>query len=75
MLLSEMDRMLEDDRTVASRVLEAAKAAGLLTSVDLVSSENDLFRLITEASLPFTYYLIVNEIEAGKVVEDLKSAH
>jgi sugar/nucleoside kinase (ribokinase family) len=75
MLLSEMDRMLEDDRTVASRVLEAAKAAGLLTSVDLVSSENDLFRLITEASLPFTDYLIVNEIEAGKVVEDLKSAH
>lgn len=76
MLLSEMDRRLEYGRTVASRVLEAAQAAGLLTSVDLVSAENAHFRAITEASLPFTDYLIVNEIEAGKVVEeDLKSAH
>lgn len=76
MLLSEMDRLLQDGRTVASRVLEAAQTAGLLTSVDLVSTENEHFRAITEASLPFTDYLIVNEIEAGKVVEeDLKSAH
>lgn len=65
MLLSEMDRRLEYGRTVASRVLEAAQAAGLLTSVDLVSAENAHFRAITEASLPFTDYLIVNEIEAG----------
>jgi len=76
MLLSEMDRRLENGRTVASRVLEAASTAGLLTSVDLVSAENEQFRSITEASLPYTDYLIVNEIEAGKVVEqDLKSAH
>jgi sugar/nucleoside kinase (ribokinase family) len=76
MLLSEMDRRLENGRTVASRVLEAASSAGLLTSVDLVSAENEHFRAITEASLPYTDYLIVNEIEAGKVVEqDLKSAH
>lgn len=76
MLLSEMDRLFEDGRTVASRVLEAAQTAGLLTSVDIVSTENEHFRTITEASLPFTDYLIVNEIEAGKVVEeDLKSAH
>jgi len=76
MLLSEMDRLFEDGRTVASRVLEAAQTAGLLTSVDIVSTENENFRTITEASLPFTDYLIVNEIEAGKVVEeDLKSAH
>lgn len=76
MLLSEMDRRLENGRTVASRVLEAASSAGLLTSVDLVSAENEQFQAITEASLPYTDYLIVNEIEAGKVVEqDLKSAH
>ena len=76
MLLSEMDRMLDDGRSVASRVLEKAQTAGLLTSVDLVSADHPQFRQITEASLPFTDYLIVNEIEAGKVVEeDLKSAH
>jgi sugar/nucleoside kinase (ribokinase family) len=42
--------------------------------VDLVSADHAQFRQITEASLPFTDYLIVNEIEAGKVLErDLKS--
>ncbi|MDB6004681.1 MAG: carbohydrate kinase family protein [Prosthecobacter sp.] len=65
MLLSEMDRLLEDGRTVASRVLEAAQAAGLLTSVDLVSSTHPEFRQITAAALPYTDFLILNEIEAG----------
>ncbi len=67
MLLSEMDRMLDDGRTIASQVLEAAQTAGLLTSVDLVSTEHPNFRQITEAALPFTDYLIINEIEAGNV--------
>ncbi|WP_395751874.1 carbohydrate kinase family protein [Prosthecobacter sp.] len=65
MLLTEMDRLLDDGRTVASRVLEAAQAAGLLTSVDLVSSSYPQFRQITAAALPFTDFLILNEIEAG----------
>ncbi|MBL9180991.1 MAG: carbohydrate kinase family protein [Verrucomicrobiaceae bacterium] len=74
MLLTEMDRMLENGRSVASRVLEAAQAAGLLTSVDLVSSSHPRFREITEASLPFTDFLILNEIEAGRATGlDLKS--
>ncbi len=75
MLLTEMDRLLPDGRTIASRVLEAAQIAGLLTSVDLVSSNHPQFREITEASLPFTDFLIVNEIEAGKATGlDLKSS-
>jgi sugar/nucleoside kinase (ribokinase family) len=75
MLLTEMDRLPPDGRTMAGRVLEAAQAAGLLTSVDLVSSTNPQFRQVTEASLPFTDYLIVNEIEAGHATGvDLKSA-
>ena len=75
MLLTEMDRLLADGRTVASRVLEAAQQAGLLTSVDLVSSKHPQFREITEASLPFTDFLIVNEIEAGQATGlDLKSS-
>ncbi len=75
MLLSEMDRRLDDDRTIASRVLEAAQTAGLLTSVDLVSTDNPQFRQITAASLPFTDFLILNEIEAGNATGlDLKSS-
>ncbi len=75
MLLSEMDRLLSDGRTVASRVLEAAQNAGLLTSVDLVSADNPQFGQITTAALPFTDFLIVNEIEAGKATGlDIKSS-
>lgn len=75
MLLTEMDRLVGDGRSIASHVLENAQRAGLRTSVDLVSTDHPQFRAITEAALPFTDYLIVNEIEAGKVVGvDLKSA-
>ncbi|MDZ4406245.1 carbohydrate kinase family protein [Prosthecobacter sp.] len=74
MLLSEMDQLLDDGRTIASRVLEAAQTAGLLTSVDLVSADNPQFSQITAAALPFTDFLILNEIEAGKAAGlDIKS--
>ncbi len=75
MLLDEMDRELPEGGTVAARVLAAAQAAGLRTSVDLVSTEHPRFRQIVEAALPFTDALIVNEIEAGKVAgADLRGA-
>lgn len=69
MLLDEMDRLLPDGSTPAARVLEAARSAGLLTSVDIVSTENPHFRTIAEAALPHTDYLIINEVEAGKVAD------
>ncbi len=76
MLLTEMDRILDNGRTVASFVLEAAQNTGLQTSLDLVSADHPDFRAITVASLPFTDYLVVNEIEAGRVVgENLQSSH
>jgi len=65
LLLTEMDRLLDNGRTVASEVLEAAQAAGLITSVDLVSTDDPNFRRITAAAMPFTDILILNEIEAG----------
>lgn len=68
MLLDEMDRLLPCGGTVATRVLGRAIEAGLETSVDIVSTENPFFQKIAEAALPFTDYLIINEIEAGKVV-------
>ncbi len=68
MLLDEMDRLLPDGGTPAARVLEKARAAGLITTVDIVSTENPDFRTIAEAALPHTDYLIINEVEAGKIV-------
>jgi sugar/nucleoside kinase (ribokinase family) len=67
LLLDEMDRLLSDGRTVASRVLEKARAAGMITSVDIVSTEHPQFREIALASLPYTDHLIINEFEAGRV--------
>lgn len=67
MLLDEMDRLLPDGTTPAAHVLESARKAGLLTSVDIVSTENPNFRAIAEAALPHTDHLVINEVEAGKV--------
>lgn len=74
MLLDAMDEFASPGRTRASLALEKARAAGLATAVDMVSTENAQFREIAESALPFTDYLVVNEIEAGKVVVmDLKT--
>jgi hypothetical protein len=48
-------------------VLDAASQAGLVTSVDIVSTENPAFRAIAEAALPHTDHLVINEVEAGKI--------
>ena len=43
--------------------------------MDIVSTENAQFREIAEAALPYTDYLVINEVEAGKVAGvDLKTA-
>lgn len=68
MLLDAMDEFAAPGRTRASLALQKAQAAGFATAVDMVSTENAQFRDIAESALPFTDYLIVNEIEAGKVV-------
>ncbi len=75
MLLDAMDEFATAGRTRASLALEKARNAGLMTSLDMVSAENPQFREIAESALPFTDYLIVNEIEAGKVTSlGLKTA-
>ncbi len=67
LLLDEMDRLHTDGSTNAAHVLRAAKRAGLVTSVDVVSTEHPKFREIVQASLPYTDHLVLNEIEAGRV--------
>lgn len=69
MLLDTLDEFVSDEEkeTRASKLLEKARAAGLTTSVDIVSTENPKFRKIAEAALPHTDVLIINELEAGKI--------
>ena len=68
MLLERLDKIDENGRSPAADVLERAKAAGLETSVDIVSTENPQFSQIARSALPYTDHLIINEVEAGKIV-------
>ena len=46
-------------------ILKAAKAQGIRTSIDLVSENSDRYSLVAPC-LPYTDYLIINELEAGR---------
>lgn len=68
MLLDRMDSFDAEGRTYASRLLERARSVGMQTSVDMVSMEHAQFRQIAVSALPFTDHLIVNEVEAARVL-------
>ena len=46
------------------KILKAAQEKGIRTSIDLVSENSDRYALV-KPCLPYTDYLIVNELEAG----------
>ncbi|MGK0186222.1 MAG: sugar/nucleoside kinase (ribokinase family) [Verrucomicrobiales bacterium] len=69
LLLDALDRLDDTGRTGASRVLEAASQAGMKTSADAVSTENDRLSEIIHSSLPHLDYLFLNEIETGRVTD------
>lgn len=48
------------------KILQMAKTQGIETSIDLVSENSDRYGLVLPC-LPYTDYLIVNELEAGKL--------
>ncbi len=64
-LLGGLDR-LDRGTTGAARVLSRARAAGMTTAVDLVSTDRPEFRAAVEAALPHTDYLFLNEVEAAR---------
>lgn len=66
LLLDGMDEPDPEYGTAAARLLKLVQEAGIKTSVDVVSEESDRFGKIVPASLPYTDYLILNEIEAGR---------
>ena len=61
-----MDVADEQFGTRAGRLLAAAQAAGLKTSVDVVSEDSHRFTMLVRPALKYVDYCILNEIEAGK---------
>lgn len=68
MLLDCMDELLSDGSTRAAQFLQQAKALGMSTSVDLVSTQHSQFHEITRSVLPHVDILLINEIEAAAVL-------
>src|ERR1043166_4050754 len=66
LLLDALDQLDSKFGTRAARLLAAAQAAGIKTSVDVVSEDSDRFAKIVNPALKHVDYCILNEIEAGK---------
>jgi sugar/nucleoside kinase (ribokinase family) len=66
LLLDALDESDGAFGTKAARLLAAAQAAGVKTSVDVVSEDSDRFAKIVGPALKHVDYCILNEIEAGK---------
>ena len=66
LLLDGMDQPDKEYGTVAARLLHLVQNEGIKTSVDVVSEDSDRFGKIVPASLRYTDYLILNEIETGR---------
>jgi hypothetical protein len=66
LLLDALDLPDDEFGTKAARLLAAAQAAGLKTSVDVVSEDSNRFARVVTPALKFVDYCILNEIEAGK---------
>ena len=68
MILEKLDSFAADGKTHAAHLLQRATAAGLITSIDLVSTPHPDFRDIALSSLPHSDFIIINEIEAAKIL-------
>jgi sugar/nucleoside kinase (ribokinase family) len=67
LLLDGLDQPCPEFGTVAAGVLARAQAAGLRTSIDVVSEDSERFARLVLPSLKYTDYCIMNEFEAGRV--------
>jgi sugar/nucleoside kinase (ribokinase family) len=68
-LLERLDQLDGDGLTGAARVLAQARSRGMTTAADLVSAQHAHFREIVIAAAPELDYLLLNEIEAGWIVD------
>lgn len=70
LLLDEMDRMDENQRSQASHIFEKALKQGFITITDLVTVNNPAFSDIVQSALPYINYLFLNELEASKLCKN-----
>jgi len=66
LLLDALDLPDEKFGTKTAKLLSEAQAAGMKTSVDVVSEDSGRFARVVTPALKFTDYCILNEFEAGK---------
>ena len=67
LLLDEFDKADAEYGTVMARFLAEAQAAGIRTSIDVVSSSDDLYAEKVVPALKFTDNAIMNEIEGSGI--------
>lgn len=67
LLLTALDGPDPEHGTRAARLLAKCRAAGLITSIDVVSAEGGRFAEIVVPALRHVDYCIINEVEAGGV--------
>ena len=76
LLLDGMDAPDDEYGTKAARLLAKVQAAGIRTSVDIVSEQSDRFARIVRPALRYCDYCVINEIEGslatGAKPDDLK---
>ena len=76
LLLDGMDAPDDEFGTKAARLLAQVQAAGIRTSVDIVSEQSDRFARIVRPALRYCDYCVINEIEGsmatGRKADDLK---
>lgn len=65
-LLPQLDKVGADGRSGAAGVLARARAAGMITCVDLVSTQSDSYARTVQATLPEIDWLLLNEVEAAR---------
>ena len=65
-LLAGLDALDAGGGTGAARILARARAVGMVTCVDLVSSDNPSFAATVAAALPHIDHLFLNEVEAER---------
>jgi sugar/nucleoside kinase (ribokinase family) len=67
LLLDKLDVPNKEGITGAAKLLAAAQAAGMKTSVDVVSEFSDRFKTVVVPAFKHCDYAIINEYEAGQV--------
>jgi len=76
LLLDGIDAPDPEYGTAAARILAGVQAAGIKTSIDIVSEQSERFARIVRASLKYVDYAVINEIEAERATgeKDLRKA-